>query len=187
MKTELPEPLWEVIQREPLIDSPWLGVEAQTCRLPNGKTISPFYVVKQPDWVMVLAQDIDGFWIMGRQYRHGMGKWFLEFPAGIIDAGESPLDAAQRELREESGFAGGEWKYLRCYPVNPDRQSANFHIVVAQGVRRVGDTDFDESEFIHLMRYKGEEISDLIKRGGIEHPHHILAWLLIQSQSAFFV
>lgn len=174
------EPLWEVLERKALVNSPWLSLEAQTCKLPNGKTISPFYVVQQPDWVMILAEDTDGHWIMGRQYRHGMGRWFLEFPAGMIDEGEDPLRAGQRELMEETGYGGGEWSYLRNYPVNPDRQDACFHVVVARGVQKMGKTDFDESEDIRLMRHSASEIFHLVKTGGIEHPHHILAWFLIQ-------
>lgn len=180
-QSQLSEPVWEILGRKPLVDSPWLCVEAQECKLPNGKVISPFYVVRQPDWVMILAEDVDGSWIMGRQYRHGMGRWFLEFPAGIIDADEDPLTAAQRELREETGFGGGDWEYLRSYPVNPDRQISKFHIVVARGVSRIGETDFDESEDIRLMRHTAAEIFELIATGQLEHPHHILAWFLIQN------
>jgi len=171
-------PVWEILQRETLLSSPWLTVEAQTCRLPSGKTISPFYMVHQPDWVLILAQDVEGFWIMGRQYRHGVGRHLLEFPAGIIDGKEDPIAAAQRELREESGYAGGSWEYLRAYPVNPDRQGARFHIVRALGVTRSCATEFDECEEITLERKGSTQIEELIANGGLEHPHHILAWLL---------
>jgi len=174
------EPIWEVLDSKPLVDSPWLGVEAQTCKLPNGKIISPFYVVRQPDWVLILAQNTDQEWILGRQYRHGMRKWFLEFPAGIIDAGENPLQAAKRELLEETGFGGGEWKSLQTFSVNPDRQISRFHIVLAKGVELKSGTDFDDSEDIHQVRLTTDEVNNRIHNGGIEHPHHVLAWLLNQ-------
>jgi 8-oxo-dGTP pyrophosphatase MutT (NUDIX family) len=161
-----------------LVDSPWLGVEAQVCKLPNGKLISPFYVVKQPDWVLILARDTEGKWVLGRQYRHGQRRWFLEFPAGIIDADEGALAAAKRELLEESGFGGGEWECLQSYSVNPDRQSAMFHIVFAKNVTKQAETKFDESEDIHLHRLDAGEIDSRVGSGGIEHPHHILAWVL---------
>lgn len=172
------EPIWEVTESRTLIDSPWLGVEAQTCKLPSGKIISPFYVVRQPNWVLILAQNITGEWILGRQYRHGMQRWFLEFPAGIIDAGEDPLVAAKRELLEESGFGGGSWEALQTYSVNPDRQNAQFHIILARGVSLQGATDFDDFEDIRQHRFATAEIDALIQNGGIEHPHHILAWTL---------
>ena len=172
------EPIWEVLESRKLVDSPWLGVEAQACRLPSGKVIDPFYLVRQPDWVLVLAQEISGKWLMGRQYRHGMRKWFLEFPAGIIDQGESPLQAARRELLEESGFGGGEWELLRTYPVNPDRMVARFHVVRALGVKRMGETDFDESEDIRQHQHSSAEIDRFVQDGTLEHPHHVLAWLL---------
>lgn len=180
MKPEQELP-WDVLESKKLVESPWLSVESQVCRLPSGKVISPFYVVQQPDWVLILAQDTGGKWILGRQYRHGQRKWFLEFPAGIIDSKESPLEAAKRELLEETGYGGGEWQTLQVFPVNPDRQSSRFHIVLARNVKKVGETDFDESEEIRLQLHATQEIDGLAKSGGLEHPLHVLAWLLNRS------
>jgi len=174
------EPIWKVLSKEMLVDSPWLGVEAQTCELPNGKVISPFYVVRQPDWVLVLAQNTDGNWILGRQYRHGMGRWFLEFTAGIIDPGESPMHAAQRELTEETGYSGGEWNAMGTYPVNPDRQGARFFLFLATGVQKTAETSFDDSEDIRLQLMSGAELDHAVDNGQLEHPHHVLAWLLLK-------
>ena len=87
-----------------LVDAPWLKVAKETCELPNGKVIDDFYTLWQPDWVLILARTKEGKWVMTEQYRHGTGKIALEFPAGIIDKGETPEEAAIRELQEECGY-----------------------------------------------------------------------------------
>ena len=86
------------------MDAPWLKVAKETCELPNGKVIDDFYTLWQPDWVLILARTTEGKWVMTEQYRHGTGKIALEFPAGIIDKGETPEKAAIRELQEECGY-----------------------------------------------------------------------------------
>ena len=81
-----------------------MKVAKETCELPNGKVIDDFYTLWQPDWVLILARTTEGKWVMTEQYRHGTGKIALEFPAGIIDKGETPEKAAIRELQEECGY-----------------------------------------------------------------------------------
>ena len=87
-----------------LVNAPWLKVAKEKCELPNGKVIDDFYTLWQPDWVLILARTKEGKWVMTEQYRHGTGKIALEFPAGIIDKGETPEEAAIRELQEECGY-----------------------------------------------------------------------------------
>ena len=95
---------WKLLDSEFLVNAPWLKVAKEKCELPNGKVIDDFYTLWQPDWVLILARTTDGKWVMTEQYRHGTGKIALEFPAGIIDKGETPEEAAIRELQEECGF-----------------------------------------------------------------------------------
>ena len=95
---------WKLLSSEFLVDAPWLKVAKETCELPNGKVIDDFYTLWQPDWVLILARTKEGKWVMTEQYRHGTGKIALEFPAGIIDKGETPEEAAVRELQEECGY-----------------------------------------------------------------------------------
>ncbi len=95
---------WKLLSSEFLVDAPWLKVAKETCELPNGKVIDDFYTLWQPDWVLILARTTEGKWVMTEQYRHGTGKIALEFPAGIIDKGETPEEAAIRELQEECGY-----------------------------------------------------------------------------------
>ncbi|HSQ42698.1 MAG TPA: NUDIX hydrolase [Fibrobacteraceae bacterium] len=175
---ERSEKKWDVLSSQMLLESPWLSIEAQTCRLPNGLTIEPFYLVHQPDWVLILAQDLDSHWILGRQYRHGLGEWALEFPAGIIDPGETPLQAAKRELLEEAGYGGGHWNYVRSFPVDPDRHTGKFHILQAQSVHFLGTTKQEYSEDIRTCRFTSSELDSLFTQGKIQNPLHWLAWQL---------
>ena len=95
---------WKLLDSEFLVNAPWLKVAKEKCELPNGKVIDDFYTLWQPDWVLILARTKEGKWVMTEQYRHGTGKIALEFPAGIIDKGETPEEAAIRELQEECGY-----------------------------------------------------------------------------------
>lgn len=95
---------WKLLDSEYLVDAPWLKVAKEKCELPNGKVIDDFYTLWQPDWVMILARTKNCKWVMTKQYRHGTQAIELEFPAGMVDQGETPEEAAIRELQEECGF-----------------------------------------------------------------------------------
>ena len=96
---------WKLLSTEYLVNAPWLKVAKEKCKLPNGKVIGDFYTLWQPDWVLILARTKEGKWVTTQQYRHGTGKIALEFPAGIINKGEEPEQAALRELQEECGYS----------------------------------------------------------------------------------
>ena len=169
---------WNTLASESLLDSRWLKVEKETCELPNGKVIPDFYTIWQPDWVLILADTVDGTWLMERQYRHGTHKISLEFPAGIVNAGESPLDAARRELQEECAYGGGEWEFLAEMPMNPDRHRGRFFVVRAKGVIPQGKTHFDASEDIESLLLSADEVLKKMRSGEINHPHQIAAFFL---------
>ena len=174
---------WKLLNSEYLVDAPWLKVAKEKCELPNGKVIDDFYTLWQPDWVLILARTAEGNWVMTEQYRHGTGKIALEFPAGIIDKGETPEQAALRELQEECGFrlegrsptksgmtAEKEVSYLGAYPVNPDRHRGKFHVVFVDGVEKGGNTHFDSTEDIVSLEMSDEELRAKMADGTFNHP-----------------
>ena len=105
---------WQVLASKYLIRRPWLTARRDVVRLPNGTEIPEFYVLEYPDWVNIIAVTADVEFVMIRQYRHGIDQTRYELVAGCVDPGEDPLTAAKRELYEETGFGGGEWR--NCYP-----------------------------------------------------------------------
>ena len=90
---------WDIINSEYLFRRPWLTVRHDQVRLPDGRINPEFYVLEYPDWVNVIAITEDGMFVLERQYRHGLGKTCYEIPAGVIEKGETPLEAAKRELQ----------------------------------------------------------------------------------------
>ena len=99
---------WEILSTEYLIRRPWLTARRDHVKLPTGVENPEFYVLEYPDWVNVIALTRDGEFVMISQYRHALGDTRYELVAGVVEEGESPLEAAQRELLEESGYGGGE-------------------------------------------------------------------------------
>lgn len=184
---------WKLLKTEYLVDAPWLKVAKETCELPNGKVIDDFYTLWQPDWVLILARTAEGKWVMTEQYRHGTGKIALEFPAGIIDKGETPEQAALRELQEECGYridssttpialcAPGSAqndtvRFIGTFPVNPDRHRGVFHVVFIDGVVKSGSTHFDSTEDIESFELSDEDLQKKMADGTFNHPLQIAGY-----------
>ncbi|MBR4347331.1 MAG: NUDIX hydrolase [Fibrobacter sp.] len=178
---------WKLLDTEYLVDAPWLKVAKEKCELPNGKVIDDFYTLWQPDWVLILARTAQGNWVMTEQYRHGSQAIELEFPAGIINKGETPEQAALRELQEECGYCidprlredddgaredddGKAIRYLGELPVNPDRHRGKFHIVFIDGVVKAGGTHFDSTEDIESFELSDDELQKKMADGTFCHP-----------------
>ena len=192
---------WKLLDTEYLVDAPWLKVAKEKCELPNGKVIDDFYTLWQPDWVLILARTAQSKWVMTEQYRHGSEKIALEFPAGIMDKGETPEQAALRELQEECGYglrypeaqsAEGSRPdvpkerclYLGTFPVNPDRHRGKFHVVFIDGVVKGGSTNFDSNEEIESLEMSDEELQAKMADGSFNHPLQMAGYLKYKLSSS---
>ena len=96
---------WKVLRSEYIAREPWFTARRDEVQLPNGNVIPTYYVLEYPAWICVIALTKEGGMIMERQYRHGIGRVDYELCAGVVDPTDaSPLEAAKRELLEETGF-----------------------------------------------------------------------------------
>ncbi len=156
----------------------WIHLRADTCRRHDGLIIDPFYVLEKPDFVHVLPVLEDGRLLLVRQWRHGGSTFSLELPGGLLDAGETPEAGARRELLEECGARGTDWRHLKTFFPNPARQNNQFHAFLARGVTRIGEQKLDESEQIEIHTLTVAEVDEAIAHGEFNQGNHIAAYLL---------
>jgi ADP-ribose pyrophosphatase len=108
--------LWKVLQRERLFSVPGrLDVYNETVELPNGRIVTDYLQFVAATFAQIFAETVDGKVILLRQYKHGPRRVHLALPGGHIDADETPLAAARRELLEETGYGGGDWSDLGSF------------------------------------------------------------------------
>lgn len=134
-----------------------------------------YIIMDAPDWVIVIAEHNDNF-LMVKQWRHGEGALSVEFPGGVIDAGEVPETAARRELEEETGYKAGKLIKLGRVNPNPALFSNHVHFYLAQDLTATGKQSLDEDEFINCMELSKEEV--LEGMGTEAFPHAIMGMAL---------
>ena len=158
---------WTVLESEYLFRRPWLTARRDKVQLPNGNINPEFYVLEYPDWVNVIAVTEDGRFIIERQYRHGIGSTGWEIPAGVCEKGETPEQAARRELLEETGYGDGTWTL--CLVSAPNASTSNNHCYsfVATGVRKISGQHLEATEDISVHLKTREEVLELMRSGQI--------------------
>lgn len=157
------EKKWEVISSEYIIRRPWLTARKDSLRLPDGRINPEFYVLEYPDWVNVIAIDKQGRHVMVRQYRHGLGEMSTELCAGVMEAGETPEQAARRELAEETGYTGGRWSLQCVISGNPSCTNNLTYCFLAEDVELTETQHLDPTESLTVMLMSPDELLDLMK------------------------
>ncbi|HEY5281436.1 MAG TPA: NUDIX hydrolase [Polyangia bacterium] len=157
MPLKLPDdPLpWEALDQKYLFRRPpWLVLRQQRFRLPTGREIADYWISEYPPWVNVVAVTRDDEFVFVRQYRPGIGAVHYELSAGVVEAGEELEAAARRELREETGFGGGQWSALMHLSANPALQNNMTTTFLAEGVERTSapTPELTEDLRVHLVK-----------------------------------
>lgn len=165
---------WKVLSSEYIAHEPWFTVRKEKVRLPNGSTIPSYYVMEYPAWINVIAITKDGLMVMERQYRHGLGRVDYELCAGVVDATDAlPVDAAKRELLEETGYGKGEWQELMVVCVNPGTHNNLTYCFLATGVEKVAERNLEPTEDIAVELLSQERVRELLEEGKIMQGLHV--------------
>ena len=158
---------WRVLKSEYLFRRPWLTARRDEVELPDGRVNPEYYVVEYPDWVNVIAITRTGEIVLERQYRHGLGKTCYELPCGVIEDGEKPLEAAKRELLEETGYAGGVWQEWLTLSPNASANNNLVHCFLARDVEKVAEQSLDPNEDIAVSLHSEGFVRELLADGQI--------------------
>ncbi|MDR1972633.1 MAG: NUDIX hydrolase [Treponema sp.] len=151
---------WQETGSRRVFDCPVFAVRELDSRSPENKT-KTFLVMDAADWVISIPVLQDGGereLVMVRQWRHGSRELSLEFPGGVMEKGEDPERAAERELREETAYQAGKLQKLGEFRPNPALMSNTVHIFLAEDLRYTGSQELDDDEFIEVVRVKPREV-----------------------------
>ena len=160
---------WEILDRTEEAACRVFSVVRKLCRHPIRGREDDFYVLESSDWVNSVAVTPDGRMVLVEQYRFGSEDLSLEVPGGLMDLGENPIDAAERELKEETGFVGRRSRLLGSVRPNPAIQSNRCHIVLIEGAERLVDIDWDENEELAVQLTSVAEVYAMAHSGKITH------------------
>ncbi|KST62640.1 NUDIX hydrolase [Mastigocoleus testarum] len=179
---------WELLESNMVLDHPYCQVRRDEIRLPNGKVIDDFFVHVKPDVALVLAVTPKREVVFVRQYRHAIGEFFIELPAGGFDpTQEAPEIAAMREMEEETGYSVKNLQKIATLYDRPSKDTNQTHVFFAEnaiipeglcGANATGKQNLDPTEEIEVLLIPVDSILEKINSGKISVMGTVTALLL---------
>ncbi len=162
---------WEQVAVEDMADCRVFAVERRRMRRagPGPEVSGDFFVLRTNEWVNVVALTPEDDLVLVRQWRHGVRRVTLEIPGGLVDDGETPREAAERELFEETGYRSDDWRPIGRVDPNPAIQMNGCHTFLALSARRAGTPSFDATEECALVLRPWRDAARMVTEGEITH------------------
>ncbi len=172
---------WKCLKRELIHDLRIFQLNRTHCLSPSGDTV-PFIQIDAPDWVTIIPElpvedDTQEFLVI-RQYRHGNERICMEFPAGTLDTGEKPLEAAARELLEETGYKATELVKIGSVSPNPAFMSNKTHTFLARKLEKILDQNLDPHEYLDVHKATYSQIQKSMGNNEYNSAITVQAWYM---------
>ena len=161
-------------------ECPWYGVRQDRIRLPNGDE-GVYNVVELPDAVWIVPVTDAGEIALLYHYRYPLKMWGWELPSGSIARGDTPLETAQRELREEAGGVATEWEFLMTVSTLKGIGTEHANLFLARGVQ-LGATAHEPTEVITVHPLPIKQVMAMARAGEIQDAISVLALLLVETK-----
>jgi len=160
---------WSLARSRTEIENRIFTLKTRTHISPRTGREHDFYVLEAGDWVNVVPLTPEGQVLLVRQFRHATREVTIEIPGGLIEDGQTPEEAAARELLEETGYSASELIYLGRVRPNPAILTNWCYTFLARDVFRVSQIQTDETEELELVKLGLDRISEMIASGEIDH------------------
>lgn len=160
---------WVIEKRDTMFKTGIFELERLRCHHPGKNEAHDFFIIDAPDWINVVALDVEGRFITVVQHRLGTGERTIETPAGLMEPGEDPATAARRELLEETGYEPDNIVLMKKLTANPAIMNNSIYFFRATGCRKVAVQNLDQAEDIDVRLYSEREIKNMMADGTINH------------------
>jgi ADP-ribose pyrophosphatase len=171
---------WHKTSTKILFDSSVIKLEVNQAINPRNGKIGDYYKAKYPDWANVIALTPQNEIILIKQYRHGSESIEIEIPGGCIERGENPLEAASRELLEETGYSGSSPILLGSMKPNPSIQDNSCYSILIKDCQKNQAQELDNGEDIEVLIVPLADIPQMIAIGDIDNAMIISAFYYLQ-------
>jgi len=163
------KPDWQIIKDTKVFETPIFNLHEREVKPAGENQPSDFYVLDAPEWINIIALTPDREIVLVEQYRHGIDEVTLEIPGGMVDPGEKPIEAAKRELAEETGFTSDSWELIGKSSSNPAFLTNFTHLYLVENCKKTEDqqTEGTEDIDVHIMKLK--DFMNLIRNGTVHH------------------
>lgn len=183
-ENESQEPLrWKWLSGSIVRQDRWVDLRENTYLLPNGKEITPYYTTRNRSFSVIVARDPEGSYVCVRQFRPGTETVTTEFPAGGMEDGEDPMDAAKRELLEETGYVAEHWTALGRIAPNATIANNYAYVFLAEGCRKVSGRHLDATECMETTILSAETMDRMIAECRVIQAVHVAAYYMAREKS----
>lgn len=173
-----PKP-WKVVKNRCLVKNPWIKLFHKSFKLPNGKILKDYYTIEIKDGVAIITLNSKNQILLFKEFERGIMKPGYKLPGGSIDEKETPLEAAKRELLEETGYEASLTK-IGTFDADPGLMSKKVTVFLAKNLTkfepRRGEFEIFESEWLSIS-----ELKKHINSGEIQNIHVIASFYFLEA------